>query len=395
MAQPTGVYFQYRADNAVATYSTATTTGGIADSSGNARPNAIPGTAAIRPTLNTGGLNGHSYLTFDGVDDRLTTTNSPDPSLLSFSNGKAGLTVAHVVRLTGSVTAAGTRFLHFHTRGSSTAGRITIFVTAAGFWGAGCRRLDTDANTDAISTVQADNNPHLVVAVADYSGTGTIRVYLDGVQIASANLPSAVGPSSATNSQAWSYGASATPDGWTPMEWYDGLGYDRALTSTELTALWEFERDRYALGPAPASKTLRVLRAGVGTSGAATLRVLRAGVTTETSVLANAGAPTTVGSLDTVVLSAEASSGNPTGYTWTQTSGPAVTLRPNGNVPRPEFTAPATDAGITLTFSLAVTSGGTTSANTATATVTVRPHIEWLWGGAAWTPELTEVIRPV
>jgi hypothetical protein len=138
----------------------------------------------------------------------------------------------------------------------------------------------------------------------------------------------------------------------------------------------------------------RVLRVAVTTAGQATARVLRAAVTTETSVQANAGAPITVDSLEVVVLSADASSGNPTGYLWTQTSGPAVTLRPSGAVPRPEFTAPATDAGVTLTFSLAVTSAGTTSTNTATATVTVRPHIDWMLtaNGTTWVPVLTDVL---
>jgi hypothetical protein len=43
-------------------------------------------------------------------------------------------------------------------------------------------------------------------------------------------------------------------------------------------------------------------------------------------------------------------------------------------------------------FTLAVTNAdGTTSTNTALAVVTVRPHIDWLWTGTAWIPELTEV----
>jgi hypothetical protein len=139
-----------------------------------------------------------------------------------------------------------------------------------------------------------------------------------------------------------------------------------------------------------APHTARVLRAEVTTSGSAVVRVLRAEVLTESAVQANAGAPVTVDSLDTVVLSADASSGNPTGYAWTQTAGPTVALRPSGAVPRPEFTAPATDVGTTVTFSLAVTTAGTTSTNTATATVTVRPHIDWTWTGPVWLPVLIE-----
>jgi hypothetical protein len=149
-------------------------------------------------------------------------------------------------------------------------------------------------------------------------------------------------------------------------------------------------------GVSPTTPTrLRIVRAGVTTTGAGTLRVLRAGVTTETSVQANAGAPVTVNSLDIVVLSAAASSGNPTGYTWTQTLGPTVTLRPGRNVPRPEFTAPATDAGTEVRFTLAVTNAdGTTSTNTALAVVTVRPHIDWHLAadGVTWVPDVTDVL---
>jgi hypothetical protein len=134
-------------------------------------------------------------------------------------------------------------------------------------------------------------------------------------------------------------------------------------------------------GVSPTTPTrLRIVRAGVTTTGAGTLRVLRAGVTTETSVQANAGAPVT---------------GNPTGYTWTQTLGPTVTLRPGRNVPRPEFTAPATDAGTEVRFTLAVTNAdGTTSTNTALAVITVRPHIDWHLAadGVTWVPDVTDVL---
>lgn len=136
----------------------------------------------------------------------------------------------------------------------------------------------------------------------------------------------------------------------------------------------------------------RVQRAGVATLGALRARVVRAGVSVDANVVANAGTPVTVDSREVVVLSALASGGNPVAYHWTQTAGPAVVLRPSADVPRPEFTAPATDAGTTITHTLTVTNAnGTTSTNPAVATVTVRPHIEWAYLGGAWKPVTTDV----
>jgi hypothetical protein len=414
MAQPAGVYFQYRADDAAATYSTSVSAG-VADSSGNARPNVVAATSAARPTLTAGGAGGHSYLTFDGVDDRVTTSNATDPSMVAFGNAKAGLTLSAVVKFDPTVIAGATKYVMFFTVGGANGTRFSVFADGTGNWGLSSRRLDTDATVNLVTTTPVDNQLHHVLGVVDYS-TATQRLYLDGVLIGS-QAAGTTGVTSATNSNTWSWGSNATPAAWMKSDCYEISGYDRALTTTEVADYWAFEQARYAIagaGPVTAAGTasftgsgtlsasgstavtrLRVLRAGVSTSGAANLRVLRAAVTTETAVQANAGAPVTADSLDTVVLSAEASSGTPTGYAWTQTSGPAVTLRPNGNVPRPEFTAPATDAGTSLGFSLAVTSGGTTSANTATVTVTVRPHIEWLWLGGVWTPVLSEVVDAV
>jgi hypothetical protein len=75
-AVPTGPFFWYDADHPAANYATATTTGGLVDQSGNGQPNAFPTATAPRPTLNTGGAGGHQYLTFDGVDDRLTSNGT-------------------------------------------------------------------------------------------------------------------------------------------------------------------------------------------------------------------------------------------------------------------------------------------------------------------------------
>jgi hypothetical protein len=83
---------------------------------------------------------------------------------------------------------------------------------------------------------------------------------------------------------------------------------------------------------------------------------------------ANAGAPQTVTSGAAVQLDGTTSSDPntpslPLGYTWLQTGGPAVTLD-NNAFARPTFTAPtvaAASPAVTLTFSLVVTNGFTTS----------------------------------
>jgi hypothetical protein len=138
-----------------------------------------------------------------------------------------------------------------------------------------------------------------------------------------------------------------------------------------------------------ATVRLRVLRAGDSTGAVTRLRVTRAGDTTQTGVQANAGLDQSVRSTELVQLSALASSGAPTSFTWTQTAGPAVTLTPSAAVSQPAFKAPATDAGATLTFSLTVGAGGSTS-TAATTNVAVSPHVEWVYLGGVMTPVITE-----
>lgn len=62
-----------------------------------------------------------------------------------------------------------------------------------------------------------------------------------------------------------------------------------------------------------------------------------------------------------------------TDYAWTQTGGTTVTLTGSTTV-APTFTAPASVAGDTLTFSLVVTSTGAVTSTADTVVVTVLPH---------------------
>jgi hypothetical protein len=90
--------------------------------------------------------------------------------------------------------------------------------------------------------------------------------------------------------------------------------------------------------------------------------------------VASAGVPQTVLSGATVTLegSGSDSDGTVQTYTWTQTSGPAVTLS-STSVARPTFTAPVVTSTTLLTFSLVVTDNNGASSAAATADVNVNP----------------------
>jgi hypothetical protein len=102
---------------------------------------------------------------------------------------------------------------------------------------------------------------------------------------------------------------------------------------------------------------------------------------------ANAGNNQTVAAFDIVTLDGTGSSdvdGNVTGYSWTQTVGPAVTLSSN-TVAQPTFTAPGINGGTSLTFSLVVTDNlGTNSTNTSTVTITVNSAESFIAHGSTW-----------
>jgi hypothetical protein len=108
---------------------------------------------------------------------------------------------------------------------------------------------------------------------------------------------------------------------------------------------------------------------------------------------ANAGADQAVASNVTVTLDGSHSSdpdGTISTYTWSQTSGTAVTLTGNGTA-HPTFTSPASLTGATLIFSLTVTDNqGASSASPDTVTITVaqRASIKYRHTGA-W------IVKPV
>jgi len=126
-------------------------------------------------------------------------------------------------------------------------------------------------------------------------------------------------------------------------------------------------------------------------------------VHTDVLLVANPGLDQEVDSLQRVYLDGLASSGHPTWWSWSQVSGPAVTLQPSAHVPTPSFLAPATDAGTEVAFTLTVGRDEVEeyeefiSEVSAPVTVTVRPHCEWAFlptpsvPAGAWVPVLIEM----
>jgi hypothetical protein len=347
--RPTGVYFDYRADDAIATYATATTgTAVIPDTSGNTRPGLVFAASAQRPTLNTGGANGHNYLSFDGVDDRLTTSNATDPSMLTFLNGKPGGTVAAVVRLPNGVAATTRYIAHFST--TTAAARMGIYADSNSTWAVQGRRLDADTTQGTNSILTVDTNLHLLVGVNDYTDA-TQRLYLDGQLIGERATFQTAGSTSATNALTFNVGSNATPSLFFNGELYELLGYDRALTPAEVDQLWTYGSDRYALTGAPAPA------AGAATySGAGGLSFGGAPTTTAAATYTGTGTLTTTG---TAHLTA-AGTLNLTGTGTLTTSG----------TPRPAGAATYTGDGALTATGVPTQVGAGTAAYTGTGQLT-------------------------
>jgi hypothetical protein len=304
---PAGAFFRYDADHPAANYATTTTTGGLVDQSGAGQPNAFPTATAPRPTLNTGGAGGHQYLTFDGADDRLTSNGT----MLAFGNAKPGLTTAAVVRVNPTAVATGgtSRILLQITIAGSNSGRFTFFVDTTGVWAMTTRRIDTDAAATFLTTTPADDQVHQAVAVVDYT-TATQRIYLDGVLIGSRSGGTAGAASSATNSNAWSWGSTATPTQWFPGDFYELIGYDRALTADEITQLWDYGRASYGLTTAAPPVAVNVTGAAPGSGSNATAGAVSA---TAVNAVTAVGAAATTNAVAPAGMVTAAQRGNVTG----------------------------------------------------------------------------------
>lgn len=241
---PSGLYFRFRVDNAAANYMTTNTAGGIVDSSGYSRPNAIPGTTAIRPALIAGGVKGHSYLAFDGVDDRLTTSQSGNPTMLAIGNNKPGITFVAFVKINPESIDGTTKTLFFNSIFNSNSTRIALNIHANGSWSLDGRRLDGDAVYN-LQGPAVDTNLHMLVAVNDYIGQKQ-DLYIDGVLVATRTSFTASGNSSATNSLGWNWGSNNTPAQWVNANYYELMGFDRALDSSDVAMLKTYYDTEYS-----------------------------------------------------------------------------------------------------------------------------------------------------
>lgn len=118
--------------------------------------------------------------------------------------------------------------------------------------------------------------------------------------------------------------------------------------------------------------------------------------TTNNPPVANAGSDQTVQSGSVVTLDGSASvdgDGIVAGYTWTQVSGPSVTMIADTSV-RPTFVAPPASTQQTLVFSLTVVDDqGTSSVSPDTVSITVlAAYTYYLAGDGTWKPDQNIVI---
>ena len=121
------------------------------------------------------------------------------------------------------------------------------------------------------------------------------------------------------------------------------------------------------------------------TGNAVLVQTLKAGISGGAPT-ANAGPDQSVEPWVTVTLTGAASTavGSVTGYAWTQTSGPAVTLVGTGATRL--FTAPAAEAGATLVFSLIVTDNTGLTSAADSVSVTALPVTEFYATAGGWLP---------
>lgn len=127
------------------------------------------------------------------------------------------------------------------------------------------------------------------------------------------------------------------------------------------------------------------LSAASGYGGA--IATYAADIILDVKPVADAGPDQTVAAFETVTLDGTGSTdedGVVTDYEWTQTAGPSVTLSSSTAV-QPTFTAPGTDSGTSVTFSLVVTDNlGEDSTNTSEVTITVGSAEQFIAGSGSW-----------
>lgn len=134
-----------------------------------------------------------------------------------------------------------------------------------------------------------------------------------------------------------------------------------------------------------AHEATATLTSASGYAGA--IATYAADLITDVKPVANAGPDQTVAAFETVTLDAGGSSdedGVVVDYLWAQTDGPTVSLS-SDSVVQPTFTAPGSETGTSVTFSLVVTDNlGEDSTNSAEVTITIDAAEQFIANGGSW-----------
>jgi hypothetical protein len=257
--------------------------------------------------------------------------------------------------------------------GSETAGKNMNY----GIWMTSSEKIragfETSSGTDYyISSPASYNDGNWHYAVATYDGSSTVRLYIDGNQVATKTTSGALPDK--TGTQPLRVGANSFAlNGFFTGNIDEVRVWNRALSASEISS-------QYNSGTFDTSG--QVVHLPFDSSSAASAgpaaQTVDSSSANNNPPTANAGKNKEVNEGSTVTLDGSGSSdsdGTIASYAWTQTAGPAVLLN-DPNAQKPTFTAPQVILDTTLTFELVVTDNGGTPSEPATVQVLVKNVVE-------------------
>jgi hypothetical protein len=303
---------------------------------------------------------GHTVLIGIAVDGPVGSDNSPVLSALDTKSN------SYVMNVAGYRTSTvGTAILSCRLGTNvTTSDTITITCTTTrGRWAVSAAEFD-NIHASALDVTAHNDNP-------------------------TATNPTTVGPTATSANQVEVVFASFGFGTANANAFSTGTNYSQAGTQrqTGTTSGHRGISSEYRIYTAAAAQTATGSLSPAGGYSAA-IATYAADLISDTAPVANAGSNQTVAAFDTVTLDGTGSTdvdGTVTGYSWSQTVGPAVTLS-STTVAQPTFTAPGVNGGTSLTFSLVVTDNlGTNSTNSATVTITVNSAETFIARSSVWT----------
>ena len=235
-ASISGLSAWFKSDAGVSTVGSAVTTWN--DQSGNGN-NASAIGVPNRPVLNTGGINGLPYITFDGTNSEMQTTTGA-------SIGSPSHTIVVIGRITS--VPGGTRGMATYGKGSGAGGLETSTVgqstalPGSGWWYGG--QNDNTTGEGASST--PDTSPHTFIKIFD-NATTTVT----GYEAASVVVARNTGVYNIqTNALAIGTYYGGFAPGRCPCDLYEIIYYNKALSIQERQQIAAYATGRYGL-PAP------------------------------------------------------------------------------------------------------------------------------------------------